>query len=665
MTWVKVLYERWIILKSELIKENIDSIEKFMSYIFSDLFPILNDAQRTDDYDTFIKFEDKLELKIQKLINQYKEDSNKNLLIKKKNDVDKTSFVYLLIEIYTSSEYKKEEFPFYEYFYYTEYLNQKYIIEKLAQIDKNKYPVLKKYLESKNRELDKNNFSLDNLNLFNNVLNLINEKYSNKISREYAEKKILKEEDIYINNKEKIDRFIIFYNDLKTKEKDNLKKKDVNLENLKVDNPLCDFLLDDSNKFGISYKIFYKKFASEQNEKLEYILDNKIEKGIYDKNYKNKVNIQQINEKEIFTLNLPKKISFIDIIFNSSYRKILDSETRSYELYKEYEIDFEQIEENMTELLVKNKKLLNEEITGFIYNNEVFSNQITDLITLFKKRYNHKIIVIHDKVAIYKFSQDNKNNSHVCKDITNDFIALIKYLNDKRKENNNKENKKENDINLTEETKIYEVVDKLKDTFSNNFIKMFENQDGLTIDKTYDIFSYYLKLIFEVVINELKDYENELDEELKNIVSNYFKKEHLINKKDFATAIRLFSTLVLFLEEDKQNKIKLNRNNLVNYLRASDLWSNDIYNHDNFNENLNELKMINVQINQIISLYEVLGKDIEDNFLIDVKGQIEKEDQTKNNEMENKFQIDENNNESEDEVDIFAPTNDQDDDNRD
>ena len=77
MTWVKVLYERWIILKSELIKENIDSIEKFMSYIFSDLFPIFNDAQRTDDYDTFIKFEDKLELKIQKLINQYKEDSNK------------------------------------------------------------------------------------------------------------------------------------------------------------------------------------------------------------------------------------------------------------------------------------------------------------------------------------------------------------------------------------------------------------------------------------------------------------------------------------------------------------------------------------------------------------------------------------------------------------
>jgi hypothetical protein len=38
-----------------------------------------------------------------------------------------------------------------------------------------------------------------------------------------------------------------------------------------------------------------------------------------------KIIIQQINEKEIFTSNLPKIISFTDILFNSSYRKIIDS----------------------------------------------------------------------------------------------------------------------------------------------------------------------------------------------------------------------------------------------------------------------------------------------------------------------------------------------------
>jgi hypothetical protein len=69
----------------------------------------------------------------------------------------------------------------------------------------------------------------------------------------------------------------------------------------------------------------------------------------------NKVNVQQINEKEIFTFNLPKDISFIDILFNSSYRKILDNNNGSYESYREYKINYDLIEENMTDILLKIK----------------------------------------------------------------------------------------------------------------------------------------------------------------------------------------------------------------------------------------------------------------------------------------------------------------------
>ena len=39
-------------------------------------------------------------------------------------------------------------------------------------------------------------------------------------------------------------------------------------------------------------------------------------------------------------------------------------------------------------------------------------------------------------------------------------------------------------------------------------------------------------------------------------------------------------------------------------------------------KNLNELKSMNIQINQIISVYENLGKDIEKNFFDDVKQKI-------------------------------------------
>ena len=55
-----------------------------MSYIFSDLFPILNKQKKIEDYESLIKFEDTLESTIQKAIKKYKEDINKNELNKKK-----------------------------------------------------------------------------------------------------------------------------------------------------------------------------------------------------------------------------------------------------------------------------------------------------------------------------------------------------------------------------------------------------------------------------------------------------------------------------------------------------------------------------------------------------------------------------------------------------
>jgi hypothetical protein len=83
-----------------------------------------------------------LESKIKEIIEQYKveiiEKTNQ-----KKNDEDKTSFISLLKETYANSEYENDKFPFYEYFYYTDYLNEEYINKKSKETDENKYPVLK------------------------------------------------------------------------------------------------------------------------------------------------------------------------------------------------------------------------------------------------------------------------------------------------------------------------------------------------------------------------------------------------------------------------------------------------------------------------------------------------------------------------------------------
>ena len=366
------------------------------------------------------------------------------------------------------------------------------------------------------------------------------------------------------------------------------------------------------------------KFIKEQNEKTEKLLDLKIEKGIFDSNCKTKISIQKINENEIFNFNLPTKNSFIDILFDASYRKILDSDIRSYELYNEYAINYDLIEEKMTDLFLKNKKLLNDDITYFIYNNETFSHQISELTTLFNKRYKMKNLLLDDKVVIYKFSENNKNNINICKNMINDFITLITLLNNKRKESE----KKEDDI--TEESKIYQILDKLKYQVSPYFGKLIEKNDSLTIDKTSAIFDYYLKCIYEDAKTELKKYQEDLDNKTKELINQHYQTEHIITKKDLAHAMRLFIILILLPEENKRNKIKSNRNNLINYLKSADLWTKDLFESDVFIKNLNELKLFDAQIKHSISLYEFLGKDIDQNFFEDVKGKINEQQKKEN-----------------------------------
>ena len=104
----------------------------------------------------------------------------------------------------------------------------------------------------------------------------------------------------------------------------------------------------------------------------------------------------------------------------------------------------------------------------------------------------------------------------------------------------------------------------------------------------------------------------------------------------------------------KKIKIKSNRNNIINYLKSPDLWNKNIYDDaQNFYLNLNELKTIKAKINQIIPLYEFLGKDIEDNYFDDIKKM--SEDVGEESSKENKFEDNPDNNGSDnDDDDPFA-----------
>ena len=138
----------------------------------------------------------------------------------------------------------------------------------------------------------------------------------------------------------------------------------------------------------------------------------------------------------------------------------------------------------------------------------------------------------------------------------------------------------------------------------------------MTINKITNLFIYYLRLIFDKNIkdkfNEYQMQEEDIDEKKKNKIKKYFSdKNHLITKEKLRDAIRLLISLYLFKEDDKENKIKNNINNISNYLNIKDIWIDISTNKREFKEELKEIKKLNIQINQILSIYELITSDEE------------------------------------------------------
>ena len=633
MTWFNTIKECFILLKKELENKGIKYVEIFMDFIFKDLFEKLHKQECINNYEDLIKFENELEILIQENLNKLKIKIEKYKEIEEKYINDEKSGIALLKEIYNKDKYDHKNYPYYEHFYYTDYLDEEYINKILLGKNKNEFPILRKYLEYKKQKKISDKYPLDKLIIFNKVLNLFNDKYSNQISREKAEKTIIKDSNIYENPEYKklIDEFIELFNSFKEKEegKNEIIKLDINK------NCLCDFLLVDDNKYGKSYKRIYRNFIKKQNEELKKLFEKKTEKLIFNDDYINSINVQQIKEDEIFTFNLPKKFNFFEVICNSSYRKVID--TQDYKDYNEYKINLNSIESKMTDLLLKNKKLLNNEIIGFNFNNEIFSYEINDSIYNFK--YGDKKISIEDKVIFYNYIMENNGNNEKYKIIINNFITLIEYLNKIKQYENSA---------INEYTKIYEIeIVKYHKNISKEFLDIFMNQNNLVVNKIPNMFDCYLKLIFKYIKDDIEKYQEKIeinkkevniieyakenkekeeqkyyiDEKILQKIDKIFEdKDMIIQKETLATAIRLFISLILYREKekDKDKKIKSNRKNIVEYLKSKDLWEERIYNDSRFEENLEKIKELNIKINKILWLYYYLMKDKNEDFEKDI-----------------------------------------------
>ena len=80
-----------------------------------------------------------------------------------------------------------------------------------------------------------------------------------------------------------------------------------------------------------------------------------------------------------------------------------------------------------------------------------------------------------------------------------------------------------------------------------------------------------------------------------------------IKRDDLAYALRKFITLVLFRENDKDNKIKTNKKNIIEYLKNNNLWESSLYNNPGkFETDLSKIKGLNIKIKEILFFYNYL-----------------------------------------------------------
>ena len=140
--------------------------------------------------------------------------------------------------------------------------------------------------------------------------------------------------------------------------------------------------------------------------------------------------------------------------------------------------------------------------------------------------------------------------------------------------------------------KIEDKKEKEEEEIEDEEKKNKKDKENLTINKITNLFVFYLKLIFEMKLKEdFKQYQVSI-ENTENIEA-YFKedKDYIINKEKFKKAIILFISLYLIKQKDKVNKIKNNKNNIVNYLDIKDLWLDVAMNKKEFKQELKILKI--------------------------------------------------------------------------
>ena len=606
MTCLEMIEVDWDLLKDALISKGVQTIQVFMNMIFYKISEKIKNCKLIKTNEDRIKFEEEIEQILEESYKNYEEYSKK-YLEKNKNalQLDKDNMKTLVNEMDDIDQY--DNLPFYKFFLMTTYPTKDNFINELKKVPEFeiKYPLLNSYLiiENKEKELIKY------LPEFNEFSNFMIDFYSYKISREEASKKIIKEEEIYKENKrgfqDMFKRFKKIWVHLKPYAvkfgcRDEMPPVDLN-ENT----TLAHFLNDDGELLkGMYIASAYEKFITWQNTFLDQLIEPLRQNGIlhhFVQNMGKCIDVQNAKKNE--TLNFDSiNEAFNEILFDASHRNIFTQDKNiNYLNYKQFIYDFDYIEKNLGEILLPGKVKFNgtETLRFVTYSFEGFRGNKTSVLSDFAGKYNPEPLSNDNKQKIYDTIKDKlQNQNDELSKILFSIQLLIYYLTQDIKEGKDK---------------IKTIIGQLPDyvNLSKECLDFLNNQNDLKVNEITGAYSYIELLCFKPIIANLREhYKKKIDEKIIDDINKSFeeKKFQIITKVSLASACRiLISRYLVSMREDTD----YNENNKLDlYLNREEVWDQKLWEqNEKIEEDLEILRKNELILGQAYALYQALGGD--------------------------------------------------------
>ena len=492
-------------------------------------------------------------------------------------DPEKDIIKEIFEERFSPTNEKYNKYPYLKYFIYSidKQSEKDNFIEQFQADNLNidKYPIIHKFLEKNDKGENELKY-LNNLEKYNGFCNFMVDHYSFKITREEANNKKLKEENIYkqITKVSKKNIFKDFFDSWKGIKNKAIKYKSNKLNEVREIDENKDtlvYFLNDVNEVGKGMYIAagYEFFIKTQNDFLNYILEHGEDKPylkFYFENIKNKIPVYEANNNQILLLNNStfknsEYSSFHDLINVYTKRKIYNNDgSIDYLNYNKFEFDFQGIEEELAKLLLPGKCLFEDENNlNFVnYWGEGFNVGKENFLQRFEKVLNKPEELTKDeKVKIKEYIKENYIDLNDYKQIYGNVQLLIFYLID-----NYKKDEKINDV--------IKILPENLQTKDENLKGVFE---GFKVNKIYSIFLFIEQLCFDLFSqNLIKEYKKDIDEISKNKITDLVKSKR-DNIKGLSAAVRRFISRYLYRIKD-DNEFLPNAKLFIELKKRLSLW---------------------------------------------------------------------------------------------